>query len=137
MPPPCQKGNQVPPKQKGPPKFENFQAPSNKIQKKKLTLHKKNICGWGGVYTMENKNLRNYTNYIWNHFVFSIFYTESFQVPHEKNHPHLKCQLPPKITIWHTSLHILKNGSTPSPSPPIITQGVGEGCKLCHQINLQ
>ena len=105
--------------------LQNRRAPQNlKFSKllatrheEKKTLHKKNICGWGGVYTMENKNLRNCTNYIWNHFVFTIFYTESFQVPHEKNHPYLKCQLPPKITIWHTSLHILKNGSTPSPPP--------------------
>ena len=32
-------------------------------------------------------------------FVFTIFYTGSFQVPPEKNHPHLKYQFPPKISI--------------------------------------
>ena len=40
-------------------------------------------------------------------FAFSIFYTRSFQVPPEKNHPHLKCrkcQFPPKISIWLKSL---------------------------------
>ena len=33
-----------------------------------------------------------------------LFYTESFQVPPEKNHPHLKCQSPLKIPIWTKSL---------------------------------
>ena len=37
-------------------------------------------------------------------FVFTIFYTGSFQAPPKKNHPHLKCQFPPKIPIWPKSL---------------------------------
>ena len=37
-------------------------------------------------------------------FVFTIFYTESFQVPLEKNHRHLKCQFSPKILTWPKSI---------------------------------
>ena len=58
-------------------------------------------------------------------FVFTIFYTGSFQVPPKKNHPHLKCQFPPKIPIWPKSLlykHSQKWLSPPSPR--------GVGCQL-------
>ena len=49
----------------------------------------------------------NCGNYHRNHlfclrFVFTIFCTGSFQVPPEKNHPHLKCRFPPKK--WHSWL---------------------------------
>ena len=37
-------------------------------------------------------------------YVFTIFYTGSFQVPPKKNYPHLKCQFPPKIPICPKSL---------------------------------
>ena len=37
-------------------------------------------------------------------FVFTIFYTDSFQVPLEKNHRHLKCQFSPKILTWPKSI---------------------------------
>ena len=46
----------VPQKQKGPKKFEIFQVPSYKTQKKILALQKKIFVGRGGVYTIENKN---------------------------------------------------------------------------------
>ena len=39
-------------------------------------------------------------------FVFTIFYTESFQVPPKKNHPHLKCQSPHKIPIRRKSVGV-------------------------------
>ena len=32
------------------------------------------------------------------------YFLYSFQVPPEKNHLHLKCQFPPKVTIWDKSL---------------------------------
>ena len=32
-------------------------------------------------------------------FAFTVFHTGSFQVSPEKNHPHLKCLIPPKIPI--------------------------------------
>ena len=54
-------------------------------------------------------------------FVFTIFYTGSFQVPPKKNHPHLKCQFPPKIPIWPKSLLYEHSGnwlSPPCPPPP-------------------
>ena len=52
-------------------------------------------------------------------FVFTIFYTGSFQVPTKKNHPHLKCQFQPKIPIWPKSnMNIVKNGSALPPPPP-------------------
>ena len=48
-------------------------------------------------------------------FVFTIFYTGNFQVPPEKNHPHLKCQFPPKsqFDLSPSYVNILKNGSAP------------------------
>ena len=30
---------------------------------------------------------------------YSLFFIQSFQLPPEKNYPHLECQFPPKITI--------------------------------------
>ena len=137
----CQKGNYVPPKQKGPKKFEIFQATSYKTRKKILSLHKRNICL---LYTMENKNTNTdyqkvvrigdqqwyCSNYIWNHFLFGIrihyLLHREFSSSTWKKSPHLKCQFPPKITIWHKSLHIhvLKNGSTPPPPLPPHYPGV-------------
>ena len=32
------------------------QLVATRFEKKKLAPHKKNICGYGGVYTMENKD---------------------------------------------------------------------------------
>ena len=73
----------------------------------------------GVVYTMENthyqkvvrvgkqkwKILENTIGFFFSYlrFLFTIFYTWSFQVQPEKNHPR-KCQFPPKIPI---SLHTL------------------------------
>ena len=51
-------------------------------------------------------------------FVFTIFYTGSFQVPPKKNHPHLKCQFPPKISIWPKSLQYERSEKWLSPSLP-------------------
>ena len=69
--------------------------------------------------------------FFWLRFVFTIFYTESFQVLPEKNYPHLECQFPPKISIWRKSLLYKcseKWLSPPPPPPPIITlQGEEEG----------
>ena len=56
QPPSAKEEIRAPPKQKGPKKFEIFQAPSYKTRKKFLALHEKNICEWAGVYTMENKD---------------------------------------------------------------------------------
>ena len=56
--------------------------------------------------------------------VFTIFYTESFQVPPEKNHSHLKCQSPPKILIRPKSLLYKRSEKWFSPT---ITQGGGGG----------
>ena len=115
----CQKVNLVPPKQKGPKKFEIFQAPSYKTWKNFLALRKKNIC-W--VYTMENKDTNtdyqkvvrvgdqkwDCWNYIWNHFFvwdsYSLFFNREFSSPTWKKSPPLK-------------VPILKNGSTPPSSP--------------------
>ena len=48
-------------------------------------------------------------------FALTIFYTGSFQIPTEKNHPHLHCQFPPKIPIWLRSLLYKPSFSSPSP----------------------
>ena len=90
--------------------------------------------GEGGVYTMENKDTN--TDYqkvvtvgdqnsetveitigiICLRFVFTIFYTGSFQVPPEKNYPYPKSQ----FDLSSSYINLLKNGSTPS-----ITQRAG------------
>ena len=52
-------------------------------------------------------------------------YTGSFQVLPKKNHPHLKCQFPPKTPILPKSL-LYKHSEkwlSPSPPSPLITQG--------------
>ena len=36
--------------------------------------------------------------------IHNFFYTGSFEVPLEKNHPRRNCQFPPKIPIWPKSL---------------------------------
>ena len=63
-------------------------------------------------------------------FLFTTFYTGSFQVPPEKNHPHLKCQFSPKIPIWPTSL-LYKSSekwlSHPPPVPPRPISQVAKG----------
>ena len=55
-------------------------------------------------------------------FVFTIVYIGSFQ----KNHPHLKCQFPPKIPIWSKSLLYKWTEKWLSP-PPYYQKGWG-GC---------
>ena len=52
------------------------------------------------------RNRRNYNRnlFFYLRLVFTIFCTESFQFPPEKDHPHLKCQFPTKIPIWPKSL---------------------------------
>ena len=75
--------------------------------------------------------MRNRRNYNRNHFfclrfVFTIFYTASFQVPPEKNHPYLKSQFPPKIPIWPKSLlHKRSEKWVSPPSPPSPRRGGG------------
>ena len=54
-------------------------------------------------------------------FVFTVFYTGSFQVPPKKNQPNLKYQFPPKISIWPKSL--LYKGSEKWLSLPPMTHG--------------
>ena len=71
--------------------------------------------------------MRNCRKYNQNHFfclrfIFTIFYTESFQVPPEKNYPHLKCQFPPKILILPKSLLYKHSGKCLNPP---ITWGMG------------
>ena len=53
-------------------------------------------------------------------FIFTIFITGSFQVPPEKNQPHLKCPFPPKIPIWPKSLQYKPSEKwlSPPPFPP-------------------
>ena len=70
--------------------------------------------------------MRNCRNYSRNHFffclryVFTIFYTGSFQAPPKKNHHHLKCQFPPKIPIdlSPSYMNFLKDDSAPPPHHP-------------------
>ena len=131
------------PIQKVPKKFEIFPALSYKIQKKVLAPTKKLYVG--GVYTTENKN--THTDYrkvvrlgdqkwetieiicfVWDLYSFTIFHTRSFQVPPEKNNPHLKCQSPHLIPYYK---NLLEN-VPPSPLFPCTSPKWGKGgCKLC------
>ena len=60
-------------------------------------------------------------------YVFTIFYTGSFQVSPKKNHPNLKSHPTSKFDISPSYMNLLKNGSAPPPSPipPHITWGEG------------
>ena len=69
-------------------------------------------------------------------FVFIIFYTGSFQVPHKKNLPHLKCQFPPKIPIWLKSLLYKHSEKWLSP-PSSLTRGGGDELWVRCCLNLQ
>ena len=74
------------------------------------------------------KDCRNYNR---NHFFFawdlySLFFIQGVFKSHlKKNHPHLKCQFPPKIPIWTKSLlyKCSEKWLSPFPPPPPITQG--------------
>ena len=61
--------------------------------------------------------------------LYSLFFIQEIFKSHlKKNHPHLKCQFPPKIPIWPKTSHInvLKNGSgAPLPDPPHQPRGGG------------
>ena len=59
-------------------------------------------------------------------YVFTIFYTGSFQVSTKKNYPHLTCQFPPKIPIWCKSLlyKCSEKMAQPPPHPHHHPQGV-------------
>ena len=64
-------------------------------------------------------------------YVITIFYTGSFQIPPKKDHPHLKCQFPPKIPVWTKPLLYERSEKiTQLPPLPSITQRA-RGCKLC------
>ena len=63
-----------------------------------------NALLWSPAVRVWGPKVRHCRNYNQKHhfclrFVVSSFYTGSFQVPPEKNHPQLKCQFPPKIPI--------------------------------------
>ena len=58
-----------------------------------------------------------YHFFAWN-FYSLFFYTESFQVPPEKNHSHLKCQFSPKIQIWSKWLLYKRSEKWLSSRPP-------------------
>ena len=108
-----QKGHQDPPTQKVPKKFEIFPAPSCRIQKKFSPPQKKYICGYReyipwkimiqiqtttyllgqGTKSEKLQKLR-LGSFFWLRFVFTIFYTESFQVPPKKKSPPLKVPIP-------------------------------------------
>ena len=49
------------------------------------------------------RNIRNHF-FVCSRFIFTVFYTGSFQIPPEKNRPHRKWRFPPKIPIWPKSL---------------------------------
>ena len=83
------------------------------------------------VWGPKVRHCRNYNqkHYFCLRFVVSSFYTGSFQVPPEKNHPQLKCQFPPKIPIWIKSLLYKPSEKWLNP-PSIITHEGKGGCKV-------
>ena len=136
-----------PPNTKGPQEIWNFPSPLLQ-DKKKISPHKRNICGWGGgrVYTMENKDtntdcqkvsrvgnqVRNCRNYNQTQFLFQIrihiyIFTQGVFKSHlKKNHPHLKCQFLPNIPIWHKAL-LYRPKKLLNPLPPLPHHPRGEG----------
>ena len=60
-------------------------------------------------------------------FVFTIFYTWSFQVPLEKDHPTLNANSHPKLQfdLSPSYISILKNGSDPPHHPGVVVQTMG------------
>ena len=70
--------------------------------------------------------MRNCRNYNWNlffffcvRFVFTIFYTRSFQIPLEKNHHHIKCEFLPKTPISPKTLIYKCSDKWFNPLPPV------------------
>ena len=125
-----QKRKLRPPNTEGPQEIWNLPRPWLQ-QTKKFSPRQKNYLWIGGSNNNERgpkvRNRRNYNRSLFFcfclRFVFTIFYTGSFQVPPKKNHPHLQCQFLPKIPVWPKSL--LYERSEKWLSPPPITQGTG------------
>ena len=127
-----------------------FSQPLAAKYKQILSSSKKIFLGRGStVYTMDNKdaNIEYQTvvgvgdqkweiveitigiSFFCLKFVFTTSDTGSFQVPPEKNHPHLRCQFPPKIPIWPKSLPYhppSEKWLPPPPTPPITQSGGGD-----------
>ena len=59
-------------------------------------------------------------------------YTGSFQVLPKKNHPHLKCQFPPKTPILPKSLLYKHSEKWLSPSPPLPPHHPRGECELSN-----
>ena len=92
LPPSPKKGMRPLYCRRSPKKLEIFRVFSYDIQKKNKLTPTKNIyiCGWGFFFPGDSYSL--------------FFYTGSFQVPLEKNHPHLRYLFPLKIPICPKSL---------------------------------
>ena len=130
-----QKRKLRPPNTEGPQEIWNLPRPWLQ-QTKKFSPRQKNYLWIGGSNNNERgpkvRNRRNYNRSLFFcfclRFVFTIFYTGSFQVPPKKNHAHLQCQFLPKIPICQLRLsymNVMKNGPAPPPTPSPITQGRG------------
>ena len=139
--PPLPKRKLGPPKIEGPKKFEIFQAYSYKTHKKIFPSTKKIFVsgGWGGVYTMENKDTNTdyqkvvrvgdkkweivettfgITFFVWDsyslYFIKKVFKSHMKKItPTEKANSHSKLQ----FDISPSYIHVLQNGSAPSHDP--------------------
>ena len=123
-----QKRKLRPPNTEGPQEIWNLPRPWLQ-QTKKFSPRQKNYLWIGGSNNNERgpkvRNRRNYNRSLFFcfclRFVFTIFYTGSFQVPPKKNHAHLQCQFLPKIPICQLRLSymsVMKNG--PAPPTPLL-----------------
>ena len=93
---------------------EIWNFPSSWLQDAKKPFSPKKIFGIRIIF------------FVWD--LYSLFYTWSFQATPAKNHPHLKCQSSPKISIWPMSL--LYKPSEKWFKPPSKKRSRGGGCKL-------
>ena len=112
------------PNTEGPQEIWNLPSPClQDTHTQNFVPHKKTFVGWGEYIPWKIRIQTDYQKFVrvgdqkWEiveitirinffclRFVFAIFYTGSFQVLPDKNHPYLKCQFPPKIPIWPKSL---------------------------------
>ena len=70
--------------------------------------------------------------------LYALFFIQGVFKSHlKKNHPHLKCQFPPKIPIWPKSLLYKCFGKWLSPPPPLLPPSPKWGCELCLTITLK
>ena len=64
--------------------------------------------------------------------LYSLFFIQGVLKSNlDKRHPQLKCQVPPKLSIWSKYLRYKRSQKWPSLPAPITQNKVGWRCELC------